>query len=141
MALAALIRPLPASLGYFTVLSWKYFRCSTAAPILIYDFAGSEKLAEEGTQMSFKLRDLGWTDEYGRRWNKPSDILTNKELQNPIPPTQRKRECECEKRVAQSAAIITTMPAPISRTSVHDIAVDSLGDRPRFFASLSVIGR
>ena len=43
--------------------------------------------------MSFKLRDLGWTDEYGRRWNKPSDILTNKELQNPIPPTQRKRDC------------------------------------------------
>jgi hypothetical protein len=35
---------------------------------------------------------LGWTDEYGRRWNKPSGNLTNLELQNPIPLSQRKRK-------------------------------------------------
>ena len=36
-------------------------------------------------------RDPGWTDEFGRRWNKPSDIITNPELQNPLPQPVIKR--------------------------------------------------
>jgi hypothetical protein len=36
--------------------------------------------------------DMGFTDQFGNRWNRPSDILTNPALSNPNPPSQRRRK-------------------------------------------------
>jgi hypothetical protein len=46
-----------------------------------------------------KRADLSWVDSLGRRWNKVSDILTDKDLQNPDPQQwQRRRRKHIEKR-------------------------------------------
>jgi hypothetical protein len=38
--------------------------------------------------------DLGWYDQFGRRWNHLSDIMTNPDLANPIPPDWRRKQIE-----------------------------------------------
>jgi hypothetical protein len=45
-------------------------------------------LRREAKQRPLRARDLGWTDEFGNRWSRLSDIFTRPELQSPVPPTK-----------------------------------------------------
>jgi hypothetical protein len=45
----------------------------------------------EQWQLPLSGRDLGWTDEFGRRWDKPTDIFFKEWYADPTPPNMSKR--------------------------------------------------